>query len=286
MNLRSNLTVLAAVPLFALAACGSDGSDAVTDQDPTTPTASQTTPESEPTSDGETASGSALTKQDFVDRVSAAQLEAQTAHIAADISAAGQLIALEGDVRIGDTLADYAADVSMSGSVVGQNLHMVVVDKVLYLNLGETTANKFAKIDLGNIRSPMGQMMSQFLSSADPSKSLEAMSKGVTGFKAVGEQNIDGVHTTQYRVEVDTRAMLTAQGMGQLAGASAGQLPRRLSYDMWIGDDDLLRRTSLSVGSAMELTMDISAWGEPVDIAAPPPSQVAKAGPLAGLSQG
>lgn len=287
MNIRSSLAVLAAVPLFAVAACGSDASDLVADQDPTTPTASRTTPESEPPSDGGTASGSALTKQNFVATVSAAQIAAQSAHIAADIRAAGQLVVLEGDVRVGDTLADYAADVSMSGSGVGQGLQMVVVDQVLYLNLGQTTANKFAKIDLGNDNSAMGQLMSQFLSSADPSKSLEAMAKGVTGFKAVGSEKIDGVDTTQYRVEVDTRAILAAQGMGDLPGAAAGQLPRRLSYEMWIGNDDnLLRRTSLSMGSAMELTMDISAWGEPVDISAPAQSQIAKASPLAGLAQG
>lgn len=280
MRARRSMAALAAAPLFLLAACGGS-SDLVDDTTSTNAGGTDSGGDFGGTSEG--SSGGELTSETFAQAVTDAQLRAQTAHITADITAAGQQVTLEGDVRIGESLADYGADVTLSSPTMGDGLRMVIVDEALYMNLGAMTQDKFTKIDLGDPSSPMGQLMSQMMSSADPSASLKAMQDGLTGFEKVGTEEVDGVDTTHYRVEVDTSEVLAAQGMGDLPGMDGAQLPETLSYDLWIGDDDLMRRMSFSMGSAMSMTMNLTSWGEPVDISAPPPSQVSKRDPFAGM---
>lgn len=273
MTFRRGAVALAAAPLFLLAACGGDSSDLVGDS---------TTTSSAATSDG----GAELTQETFAEVVTDAQLKAQTAHVSADISVSGQRITLEGDVKVGSSLADYGADITMSAPAMGDGLHVVIVDEALYMNLGAMTQGKFSRIDLGDAGSPMGELMSQMMSSADPSASLKAMQDGLSSFDEVGTEQIDGVDTTQYRVEVDTSKVLAAQGMRDLLGTTGAQLPDTLTYDLWIGDDNLMRRMSFSMGAAMSMTMNLTAWGEPVDISAPPPSEVSKRDPFAGFPTG
>lgn len=283
MRIRHSVAALATAPLLLLAACTGGSSDLVGDAESTSPAATGTT-----SSGGEFGGspGGTLTEQTFAEAVTDAQLTAQTVHVSADISASGQQATLDGDVKMGASLADYAADITISAPAMGNGLRMVIVDEVLYMNLGPITQGKFARIDLGDTGSAIGQLMSQMMTSADPSASLKAMEDGVTSFRKVGAERIDGIDTTQYRVEVDTRKVLAAQGMDDLVGMAGAQLPDTVSYDLWIGDDDLMRRMSFSMGDVMSMTMNLTAWGDPVDISAPPPSQVAKRDPFAGMPTG
>lgn len=288
MRARRSMAALAAAPLFLLAACGGGASDVVDDTGSTTAGGYDSGGDSGGDFGGTSGgtSGGELTAETFAAAVTDAQLQARTAHVSADVTAAGQQMTLEGDVQVGESLTDYGADLTMSSASMGDDLRMVIVDETLYLNLGQLTQGKFAKIDFGDTGSPMGQMMSQLMSSADPSASLKAMQEGLTGFEKVGTEQVDGVDTTHYRVEVDTRKVLEAQGMGDYADLAGAQLPETLSYDLWIGDDNLMRRMSFSIGDAMSMTMNLTAWGEPVEISAPPPSQVSKRDPFAGMPTG
>ncbi len=284
MRCRRRAAALAAAPLFLLAACGGDADDLVGDGSAASPTGTSQTGDSGGQTTGTGgASGDGLTQQTFAAAVTDAQLKAQTAHVSAEVSASGQQVTIEGDVKVGARLSDYAADITMSAPTMGDGLHIVIVDDSLYMNFGPLTQGKFAKIDLGDTSTPMGQLLSQMMSSADPSASLKAMQDGMTSFQKVGAERIDGVDTTQYRVEVDTRKVLAAQGMGDLPGLAVAQLPDTLAYDLWIGDDNLMRRMDFAMGGAMAMTMNLTAWGEPVEISAPPPSQVSKRDPFAGM---
>jgi hypothetical protein len=276
MKIRRSLAALAAAPLLVLAGCGGDSTSDITDDRATTPASS-------PSSTAENAG--ALTEETFASAVTEAQLRAKTVHMSGQISASGQQMTLEGDFEAGDTVADSAMDMTMSAPSLG-DVRMVLVDEVLYLNLGQQTQGKFVKVDLSDTSSPMGQMMSQLLSSADPSASLKAMERGMTSFEQVGEEQIEGVATTKYRVEVDLQQVLAAQGMGDLPGGATAQLPKTVTYDIWVGDDDLIRRMSFTLGAAMAMTMDLTEWGEPVDISAPPRNQISKTDPFAGMPAG
>jgi hypothetical protein len=52
-----------------------------------------------------------------------------------------------------------------------------------------------------------------------------------------------------------------------------GTLPRTVSYDLYVDADHLMRRLDMTVGQ-QHLRMTVSRWGEPVDIAAPPASEI------------
>lgn len=272
MTIRRSLAALAAAPLLILAACGGDStSDLTGASDATSPT---------PSDDG------ALTEETFYSAVTQAQLRAQTVHMSAEMAVGGQQMTIEGDLETGDTLADSAMDMTMSAPALGEGLRIVLVDEVMYLNLGQMTQGKFAKVDLGDTSTPMGQMMSQLAGSADPSAAMKAMERGITSFEQVGKEQIDGVDTCRYNVEVDLKEVLAAQGMSDLPGAATAQLPKTVTFDMWVGKDDLIRRMSFSLGEAMTITMNLTDWGEPVDITAPPRNQITKSDPFAGMPTG
>ena len=113
---------------------------------------------------------------------------------------------------------------------------------------------------------------------------LSVVKRDVESFDKVGSEQIDGTQTTQYRITVNTQKVL-AKTLGDdtlPTGPLAGDLPKTITYDIWVGDqDNLPRRIEYSMGGS-SMTMELSDWGQPVDIKAPPPSQISKQDPFSG----
>ncbi len=268
MTLRRKAALVAVVSMFVAAGCGSS-SDLVG--------------AGAAVGSAANSGAGALSKDSFAGAVTQAQQRAQTAHVTATITAAGQPARLRGDIKLGARTSDYAAELTLSAPAFGGNIRLVVVHNVLYLNLGQPTGGKFARVRLGNANTPVGSMMSQLLGLVDPARSLRAMTAGMVSLTTVGTEQVDGVTTTHYRIEVDTRKVLAAHGLGELPGVSAAQLPATLRYDVWIGNDQLLRRVTFALGPMLSMVIDLSAWGQPVTISAPPPGQTVKGDPFAGM---
>jgi hypothetical protein len=53
-------------------------------------------------------------------------------------------------------------------------------------------------------------------------------------------------------------------------------MPPRLDYDLWVTDDDLVRRIGVNVGS-MAMRIDYTDWGKPVSVPVPAPGDLVKA---------
>lgn len=70
---------------------------------------------------------------------------------------------------------------------------------------------------------------------------------------SVGAETLGGVHTTHYRTTLDS-----------LAHVSAAPVP----VDVWVGDDDLVRRLQVSAAAA-GFTEDLSGYGDPVSVDVP-----------------
>ena len=52
-------------------------------------------------------------------------------------------------------------------------------------------------------------------------------------------------------------------------------LPKTVDYDLWLDQDDLMRRIEFTVpGGGGGMTMTMSDWGKPVTVKAPPPGAV------------
>ncbi len=222
------------------------------------------------------ASPAGLTQETFAEKVAAAQAEAGTSHMTMTVDAAGQKVTAEGDVRIGESPQDTAASLTMDTGELG-SMDLVLVDQVMYLNLGELTGGTFTKIDLTDRNSPLAAQYGSLLDQMDPSASIEQLRSALSGFEKSGDpEQIDGVEAQPYRLTVDTTELADA------AGQQLGGLPETLEYTMWVGPDDLVRRmTSTSVGT---VTIDYTKWGEDVSIEAPAAGQISDEDPFASMS--
>lgn len=262
---RSVIAAGAAALLLATAGCGGDDAPGTAGEAPE-PTRSVDPP------------GAELTEKTFVSTVSGAMLEASTVRVDTAIDTASGPLTIEGTQQIGKKLTDTALDITLSGPQLSGR--MILVDGSLFIDLGPITENDYVEIDLEN-SGPGSESFEQLLDSTDTAAAVEALGGAITGLRSVGSQDLDGVATTKYELRVDTAKAL---GNQDLPPDSLAQLPKTLTYRMWVGDDDgLLRRLTFeTLGSTT--TMTLSQWGEPVDIAAPPAAQISKANPFAAAS--
>jgi hypothetical protein len=118
-----------------------------------------------------------------------------------------------------------------------------------------------------------------------------------------GREEVDGTETVKVSGELDAERAIS--GLAPLLGGSAPTVQearaalRQGTVEFWVGTDDLLpRRVHLvldadaarvaeGVGDVrIDLTADLSAWGEPVDIAPPPNPRDLDTDQLGGLFGG
>jgi hypothetical protein len=216
--------------------------------------------------------GGDLTEANFVDTLTAAQVKASSAHVTMDIGVGGQSIKATGDQKVGKTFADTAMSLSMDMGAAGMDqIKMVLADQTFYLNFGKMTQDKYAKIDLKDDSNPLGKQFSQLVDQMDPSKQLEQFKKALTSFDKKGApQDIDGVKAQPYEIVLDTSKIAA---LSDLPGGATAGVPKTLTYTMFVGPDDLLRRI-VTDAAGSKVTVDYSKWGEPVDIKAPAAGEI------------
>jgi hypothetical protein len=93
----------------------------------------------------------------------------------------------------------------------------------------------------------------------------------------LGTDVIDGVDVTEYVVTVDVSKMPA----DELGGVAPEDLPvDEVTYSLWIDGDDLVRRLTSDLAGYGTTDLTIFAYGEPVEIEAPPADQVTDASAL------
>src|SRR5699024_3733413 len=96
-----------------------------------------------------------LTKDDFAKRIADAQMEAKTAHMTMETEANGQNMTAEGDIEVGESVDD--TKLTMAIEAADQKMDMRLIDKVMYMNMGEMSNDKFVKIDLNDESKAIGR---------------------------------------------------------------------------------------------------------------------------------
>jgi len=96
----------------------------------------------------------------------------------------------------------------------------------------------------------------------EPSRLLSLLRRAAASTDRVGREDVRGVRVTHYRLLMDTDRVETP-------------LPRAPEVDVWIDDDDLVRR--IRYGGSAGGTIEFFDFGEPVAIDAPPASEVREA---------
>ncbi|MEO6512072.1 MAG: LppX_LprAFG lipoprotein [Nocardioides sp.] len=257
---------LAALALgVTLTACGSsDNSESA--QDPagssTTATSGTTDEPSESTSSSAAADideGGEIAPDQFAQMIKDGIAKTTTAHIVFS-SGAGGAGGFSGD---GDV--DYSAtppNMQMTMKVSGQELHMVMVDSVMYIESPQA-AGKFMKYDLTDPSNPLG---SQFVDQLDPAKSMAQFADALSSVQSLGKEDVDGESLAHYLMTIDTTKLSTA--------TQSANMPPELKADVWLDDESRMAKSSIDLGQGATYDTTLSNFGDPVDIAAPPASQV------------
>lgn len=261
MSVRRNrlLAALGATALLlALTGCG--GSDDKLDAKASSSSSSSSSPSSD-SGDSGSPVAERLTKANFADLMLANAKQEKSAHIKAQI---GSSLTMEGDV-------DYSGDdpaMSVTMGMGGAEGKMVYVDEVLYMQMpGMTQQGKWTTLTKDD--KTLGNLVSQ-LDDMDPRGALDSMKDGLKDIAYVGTTAIDGEDYDQYTVTVDTTSGAVDLGEGT-------NLPDTLTYQLYVDADHLVRRTVVDV-AGQTVTVDVTDWGKPVTVKAPPASDVVKVG--------
>jgi hypothetical protein len=266
-----SLTAIAAGALLltALAGCGSD--DKTKDADAkatvsTSPSPSASSAADDPSdpaitgdaSDGPAAApGERLTKDNLVATMLAAMRDKKTAHMSMKI---GSSVNADADVRY----STDSTEMKMSMDMGSTKAVVILVDGVVYMQ--QSAGGKFVKIDKDT--PGMGSIVEQ-MSGLSPDGSIAAMRGALKKVEYVGTDTVDGTKVTKYRVTADTSAMAATLG----SAAQGADLPKTVTYTLYVDGDNLMRRIDMTI-AGQDIQMLVTNWGKPVDIAAPPASQI------------
>lgn len=217
------------------------------------------------------------------------------------------------DGREGDLKMDMS---SILGMIPGAPSKLViearVVDGVMYMSFGdvmEAVAGgrallpprlrgiKWLSLDLTSIKGAngLGSSPSSF------TQTLEYLRAATdNGVRTIGQERVRGVATTHYSARI-TKAQLEASlrknagssPLGKEALAGIAMFRDGLTIDVWIDGDQLVRRETIDVPmnmlgqtGSMNMSIDFYDYGTPVDVQAPPVSEVRPFTDLARISAG
>lgn len=255
--------LLAAVPaaalVLALGACGSDTETA--SDSPSTAQSSSAPAEAE----SPPAQGEQVDTQEFLDRLAAAAQDLTTAQTSMKMTTAGTAMTAEGSMDYTTTPPSMSMTMTMD-ALGGGPMEIRMVDGVVYMNMGALTQGKFWKLDPKDENSPLGDL-GDLTDSMDPTKALENYEGGFDSVVYVGDEEVDGETLAHYSVTIDS---------AKLAESATAGLPKTLTYDLWLDDQDRTRKAQMDMGTSGSMTMEVFGYGDPVTIEAPPADQIVK----------
>jgi hypothetical protein len=213
-------------------------------------------------------------------------------------SAGGERFEFSGSVDLDN--ARQRASMSMDLGMLGGTMDMVVADGVTYMRspmMAQHVDTEWVSMDLAELNPAAAAQFSESFGGATDASSYAALLAGVVDAHDEGQELIDGVRTTHYVGTVDV--VKASEALAEIVGDEVGheaeeQLERtilqlkvmglrRVPFEAWVDDDGLLRRERFTMdlglvpgaeGATMEMTIDFSAYGEPVEIDVPPRSKV------------
>lgn len=213
-----------------------------------------------PTSTTSTDTGKPFDAKEFTSKLQAAVDKNPSVTIDVKVGPEGQPSATASGVQ---DLADDALE--MQVSVGGQEMTYRLVDGQYYL----AQAPKWVPVTKDSTNPLIKQALSQ-TELLSMRRQLDAFIAGVESAGDKGTEDLDGVSTTHYTATVDTGKALRELGMDKAPGS-----PDTAIYDVWLDDDDLIRKMSFTQNGA-QATMTATDWGKPVSITKPTGSELAK----------
>lgn len=219
--------------------------------------------------------------------------------LAGSVTAAGQRIPINGsgalDMRNARMRMSMSFPVPGSGSM---QMDELFDGNAFYVKFPDALAQRipggksWLKVDLAQAGKAAGVDFKQLMQAnqSNPADLLKAL-KGVGDSHLVGHETIGGATTSHYHAEVDLKKAAdripdktAADALKRMVDESgAGGFP----IDVWIDPAGRVRRERIEYsanGAAMDMTLEFTHFGAPVDTTPPPSDQVMDAGALLGAA--
>jgi LppX_LprAFG lipoprotein len=211
---------------------------------------------------------------------------AGTVKVAGSISANGVAMTLSGDEQ-------YSPSVEMSLKLqdAGQNMSEIFVGHQIYIAdpaiSAELGAKQWAEINLDEATGSLGALSSLVDSgrNEDPATQLSAL-LAAKSIGKVGTETVQGQQTTHYSGTLDAAQFLQGSASAdQLSASQVASLKSLLqsggvtteTVDVWVASSGLPVQVKVQAHTAAgetDTTMDLSDWGAPVQVSAPPASEI------------
>jgi outer membrane lipoprotein-sorting protein len=276
---RTASAAVLALALSSLAACGGGDDDSSADdsgggsggglfskmRDGGASSEGTADPDAEPaepdaTQEGEPTAGEEVEASEMVDIFASAFEEASTATFTMATEGAAAFSA-EGVADFSTTPPDMRMTIEVGET---QPLTMVLVDNMMYQQ--NPGSSKYTATSLDDPSSPYASLGQQL----DIRSQFATMEKAITGATYVGEE--DGFE--HYSLVLDSATLLSDQGVDP-STLPKDALPPSFTYELYFDEDGYFRKMVTDLGElGGTTTATYDAWGEPVDIEAPPASQI------------
>jgi hypothetical protein len=215
------------------------------------------------------------------------------------VSAAGQEFSMSGEADVDNE--HQRIDMTMDLGMLGGEMQMVMDGGVVYMRspLFSDVGTEWISMDPGEMDPAAAAQFGGFgAGTTDPSAFL-GLFAGVFDVEAAGAQELKGVPTTHYVGTIDLRKVL--EGFSNVVGKDVDAVTRkqlemavdqfeslgideRIPFEIWIDDEGLPRRQRITMDfgdlvpgpeqASMEMSVDYSDFGKPVDVRIPRPSEV------------
>jgi hypothetical protein len=215
------------------------------------------------------------------------------------IAAAGEDLSFSGESDVDNVRKRI--DMTMDMGMLGGEMQILMDGGVIYMRspVFEDVGTEWVSMDPSKMDPAAAAQFGGFgMGTTDPSAYI-GLFAGVFDVKASGEQQLDGISTTHYVGTIDLAKVL--EGFSDVVGedvdaATKKQLEmavkqfsvlgidKKIPFEIWIDDDGLPRRQRITMDfgdlvpgteeASMEMTVNFSDFGEPVDIEIPRPSEV------------
>jgi len=265
-NKRMSMAAALVAAALSLSACGGSGGKTADAATAAAPSAS--TP---------VTSGNAytpLTKADFASTIADASKSKGSAHMTMTL---GTSVKASGDVDYGGAAPSMKMTMDLSQGGKRMQIQEILVDGVIYMSMpGVTPQGKYLKLDSNT---PGMGSYGDVLKNIDPASMVAQMTKSLNKLEYVGPAAIDGDQTQHYKLVVDAKKAVQGLGLNGLPSSAASAIPDAMTYDAYFNADNTLRRITMEVmDEAMQV--DMTNWGAPVRVVAPPKSDVVDTGKM------
>jgi hypothetical protein len=245
--------------------------------------------------------GTPVSPRDAVLDAMTAVYEAGSYHqeLRMSMSAEGQSFAIAAEADVDN--ATKQAAMTMDLGLMGGEMEMVMDDGVIYMRSPafEGAPTPWVSLDPSKMDPAAAAQFGGFGAGTTDPSAYAGLFAGVFDVKASGDADIDGIATTRYTGTIDLQKVLEgfADVVGEDADAKTTEqleaaveqfealgIDGKIPFQIWIDDEGLPRRQRITMdfgdlvpgaGEAqMEMTVDYSAFGEPVDVDLPKASEV------------